>query len=67
MSRIFFVHVMPARLSYYFRPSKGRMEKTYFERKGTLDYRELESNPKSGRVPSSRVIITYYVVANGAL
>ena len=39
-----------------------------FERKGTLDYQELESNPKSDGVPSKfRVIITNFVVANGAL
>ena len=43
------------------------MERAYFERKGALDYQELESNPKSGGVPSSRVIITSFVVANGAL
>ena len=44
------------------------METISFEMKGTLDYQELESNPKFGRVPSKfRVIITSFVVANGAL
>ena len=44
------------------------METTSFERKGTLDYQELESNPKSGGVSSKfRVIITSSLVANGAL
>ena len=52
MSRILFVHVMPAWLSYCFSRSKGRMETTSFESKGTLDYQELESNPNFGGVPS---------------
>ena len=44
------------------------METNSFVRKGTLDYGELESNPHSGGVSSKfRVIITSFVVANGAL
>ena len=44
------------------------METASFVRKGTLDYRELESNPKSGGVPSKfKVTITGSVVANGAV
>ena len=43
------------------------METASFERKVTLDYQELESNPKSGGVPSSRVIIIGFIVANDAL
>ena len=43
------------------------MEIASFERKGTLDYQELESNSKSGGVPSSRVSITSFVVANGVV
>ena len=52
-SRILFDHVVPAWLSYCFNPNEGRMATASFERKGTLDYRELESNPKFGGVPSS--------------
>ena len=44
------------------------MEIASFDRKGTLDYRELESNPNSdGVLCKFRVIIIGFVVANGAL